>query len=103
MNPPDFTLDKIKFATGSPTFEKAVDLYDKSLQMHLPVVIPPRPAFPDKVAQRQQESLWNGALINGNKWSKELQKKMEKYLEISETQQLLLTIYPLPNFTTVAE
>ena len=27
MNPPDFTLDKIKFATDKPTFEKAVALY----------------------------------------------------------------------------
>ena len=27
MNPPDFTLDKIKFATDGPTFEKAVTLY----------------------------------------------------------------------------
>ena len=28
MNPPDFTLDKIKFATDKPTFEKAVGLYE---------------------------------------------------------------------------
>ncbi|OGK16673.1 hypothetical protein A2774_00020 [Candidatus Roizmanbacteria bacterium RIFCSPHIGHO2_01_FULL_39_12c] len=28
MNPPDFTLDKIKFATDEPTFEKAVKLYE---------------------------------------------------------------------------
>lgn len=28
MNPPDFTLDKIKFATDGPTFEKAVGLYE---------------------------------------------------------------------------
>ena len=28
MNPPDFTLDKIKFATDGPTFEKAVTLYE---------------------------------------------------------------------------
>ncbi len=28
MNPPDFTLDKIKFATDVPTFEKAVALYE---------------------------------------------------------------------------
>jgi len=28
MNPPDFTLDKIKFATDKPTFEKAVQLYE---------------------------------------------------------------------------
>lgn len=28
MNPPDFTLDKIKFATDAPTFEKAVKLYE---------------------------------------------------------------------------
>jgi len=27
--PPKFTLDKIKFATDAPTFEKAVDLYEK--------------------------------------------------------------------------
>lgn len=26
--PPDYDLDKIKFATGNPTFEKAVDLYE---------------------------------------------------------------------------
>ena len=28
MNPPDFTLDKIKFATDGPTLEKAVALYE---------------------------------------------------------------------------
>ncbi|HAZ29838.1 TPA: hypothetical protein DCY43_03815 [candidate division WWE3 bacterium] len=28
MNPPDFTLDKIKFATDGPTFEKAIALYE---------------------------------------------------------------------------
>jgi len=28
MNPPDFTLDKIKFATDGPTFEKAIMLYE---------------------------------------------------------------------------
>jgi len=28
MNPPDFTLDKIKFAADGPTFEKAVKLYE---------------------------------------------------------------------------
>jgi len=28
MNPPDFALDKIKFATDKPTFEKAVQLYE---------------------------------------------------------------------------
>lgn len=28
MNPPDFTLDKIKLATDGPTFEKAVVLYE---------------------------------------------------------------------------
>jgi uncharacterized Zn finger protein len=28
MNPPDFTLDKIKFATDGSTFEKAVGLYE---------------------------------------------------------------------------
>ena len=27
MNSPDFTLDKIKFATDGATFEKAVKLY----------------------------------------------------------------------------
>ena len=30
MNPPDFTLDKIKFATDSPTLEKAINLYESS-------------------------------------------------------------------------
>lgn len=28
MNPPDYNLDKIKFATDGPTFEKAVLLYE---------------------------------------------------------------------------
>jgi len=28
MNPPDFTLDKIKFATDGSTFEKAIGLYE---------------------------------------------------------------------------
>lgn len=28
MNPPDFTLDKIKFATDALTFEKVIKLYE---------------------------------------------------------------------------
>ena len=28
ITPPKFTLDKIKFATDRPTFEKAVELYE---------------------------------------------------------------------------
>ena len=28
MNPPDYNLDKIKFATDGSTFEKAVALYE---------------------------------------------------------------------------
>ena len=30
MNPPDFTLDKIKYKTDGQTFKKAVDLYQKN-------------------------------------------------------------------------
>ena len=50
----------------------------------LPVVIPPRAAFPDQVAARQQASLWDGEVKHGNRWSGELERELESALEVTE-------------------
>lgn len=52
-------------AAEHPVFEPA-----------LPVVIPPRAAFPDQVAARQQASLWDGQVKYGNRWSGELEREL---------------------------
>ncbi len=56
-------------AAEHPVFEPA-----------LPVVIPPRAAFPDQVAARQQASLWHGEVKHGNRWSEELERELESAL-----------------------
>lgn len=51
MNKPDFTLDKIKFATDGPTFEKAISLYgdgkvtrvEESIRSYTAVVVGTKP------------------------------------------------------------
>ncbi|MEO8289050.1 MAG: aminotransferase class I/II-fold pyridoxal phosphate-dependent enzyme [Chloroflexota bacterium] len=57
----------------------------------LPVVIPPRPARPDELADRHQEALWRGQLKNGNRWSTELGERLRCHLELEEDDELLLT------------
>jgi dTDP-4-amino-4,6-dideoxygalactose transaminase len=48
----------------------------------LPVVIPPRAAFPDQVAARQQASLWDGEVKYGNRWSGELERELASALGV---------------------
>jgi len=50
------------------------------LEPALPVVIPPRAAFPDQVAARQQASLWDGEVKYGNRWSRELEHELASAL-----------------------
>jgi dTDP-4-amino-4,6-dideoxygalactose transaminase/nucleoside-diphosphate-sugar epimerase len=57
----------------------------------LPVVLPPRPARPDEVGDRQQASLWTGSLKHGNRWSTELAQQLAKRLELDERHELHLT------------
>jgi dTDP-4-amino-4,6-dideoxygalactose transaminase/nucleoside-diphosphate-sugar epimerase len=57
----------------------------------LPVVVPPRPARPDEVADRQQACLWSGTLKHGNRWSEEVGQRLRKELELREDVQLLPT------------
>jgi dTDP-4-amino-4,6-dideoxygalactose transaminase/nucleoside-diphosphate-sugar epimerase len=57
----------------------------------LPVVVPPRPVFPELVAARQQESLWNGALKSGNRWSTELSIRLAETLQLPDSHDLLVT------------
>ena len=49
----------------------------------LPVVIPPRAAFPDQVAARQQASLWDGEVKYGNRWSGELERELASALGVA--------------------
>lgn len=57
----------------------------------LPVVLPPRPARPDELCDRQQASLWSGSLKHGNRWSTELAQQLAKRLELDERYELHLT------------
>lgn len=57
----------------------------------LPVVMPPRPTFPERVGDRQQACLWSGALKNGNQWSTELAARLAETLQLSAAQTLLVT------------
>jgi len=56
----------------------------------LPVVVPPRPARPDVLADRQQACLWTGRTKAGNRWSRELADRLAQRLEI-EDERLLVT------------
>jgi perosamine synthetase len=53
----------------------------------LPVVIPPRAAFPDQVAARQQASLWDGQVKYGNRWSGELERELASTLGVASEHQ----------------
>jgi dTDP-4-amino-4,6-dideoxygalactose transaminase/nucleoside-diphosphate-sugar epimerase len=57
----------------------------------LPVVVPPRPARPDQVADRQQACLWTGRTKAGNRWSRELARGLATRLEVDEARLLLTT------------
>jgi dTDP-4-amino-4,6-dideoxygalactose transaminase/nucleoside-diphosphate-sugar epimerase len=57
----------------------------------LPVVLPPRPARPDEVCDRQQACLWTGSLKSGNRWSTELAQQLAKKLELDERYEVHLT------------
>ncbi|HEX8862989.1 MAG TPA: aminotransferase class I/II-fold pyridoxal phosphate-dependent enzyme [Actinomycetes bacterium] len=57
----------------------------------LPVVLPPRPARPDEVCDRQQACLWSGSLKHGNRWSSELAQQLFLKLELDERHELHLT------------
>jgi dTDP-4-amino-4,6-dideoxygalactose transaminase/nucleoside-diphosphate-sugar epimerase len=49
----------------------------------LPVLIPPRAAFPDQVAARQQASLWAGEVKHGHRWSGELERELRSALAVA--------------------
>jgi dTDP-4-amino-4,6-dideoxygalactose transaminase/nucleoside-diphosphate-sugar epimerase len=57
----------------------------------LPVVIPPRPARPDELADRQQAALWTGRVKNGNRWSTELGERLHLSLGLGDGDELLVT------------
>jgi dTDP-4-amino-4,6-dideoxygalactose transaminase len=57
----------------------------------LPVVIPPRAAFPDQVAARQQACLWSGEIKHGNRWSEELRERLTKELDVGTDRTLVVT------------
>ena len=57
----------------------------------VPVVVPPRPARPDVVADRQSAALWRGALKAGQRWSTELAARVKNDLVGSSDREVLLT------------
>jgi len=57
----------------------------------LPVVIPPRPARPDEVADRQQAAIWTGRLKYGNQWTLEFQDRLRETLKLAAGDELLIT------------
>ncbi len=59
------------------------------LSRPLPVVIPPRPAEPDVVADRQQECLWTGRTKHGNRFSTALTEGVSKRLGVAPERVLL--------------
>jgi dTDP-4-amino-4,6-dideoxygalactose transaminase/nucleoside-diphosphate-sugar epimerase len=81
-----------------PFEESLADVVDRIQNEHaplfdppLPVVIPPRPARPDEVADRQQASIWTGRVKTGNRWSTELQDRLQRSLGLGEGDELLVT------------
>lgn len=57
----------------------------------IPVVIPPRPAYPDVLADRQQSLLWSGMVKYGNRWTTELREQLRMTLALERDDLLLLT------------
>ena len=56
----------------------------------LPVVVPPRAVLPDKVAARQQASLWSGQIKYGARWSRELQDQLAGELGADDGEHVVL-------------
>lgn len=57
----------------------------------LPVVVPPRPAIPEDVVQRQQDCLVSGEVKHGNRWTRELTERLSKELDLDDDHQALVT------------
>jgi dTDP-4-amino-4,6-dideoxygalactose transaminase/nucleoside-diphosphate-sugar epimerase len=88
-------------ATGfePPSLEDSLEAFVHTLRSErtplfapaIPVVVPPRPVFPDWVAERQQACLWGGALKSGNRWSAELRERLAETLQLPDSHDLLVT------------
>jgi len=82
-----------------PSLEDSLQAFVHALRSHrpplfrpsVPVVVPPRPAFPDRVADYQQACLWAGALKSGNRWSAELRERLVEALQLPDSHDLLVT------------
>jgi dTDP-4-amino-4,6-dideoxygalactose transaminase/nucleoside-diphosphate-sugar epimerase len=81
-----------------PLREALADVVDRIRNEHtplfdppLPVVIPPRPARPDELADRQQAALWSGRVKSGNRWSVELRERLHIALGLGDGDELLVT------------
>jgi dTDP-4-amino-4,6-dideoxygalactose transaminase/nucleoside-diphosphate-sugar epimerase len=57
----------------------------------VPVVLPPRAAYPDVVTGRQQAAQWSGAVKHGNRWTGELQDRLREILKLGEDRIVLAT------------
>ena len=68
-------------------------LSDAGPVVHPPlgVVVPPRPARPARIAERQQAALWSGAVKNGQRWSAELTRELAEALGLDDRRQVLAT------------
>jgi dTDP-4-amino-4,6-dideoxygalactose transaminase/nucleoside-diphosphate-sugar epimerase len=80
--------------------EDVVEAYVKALQNGgptpcrppVPIVVPPRPARPDVVANRQAEALWSGALKAGQRWSMQLTDELRQWLNVDPNRLVLSTV-----------
>jgi dTDP-4-amino-4,6-dideoxygalactose transaminase/nucleoside-diphosphate-sugar epimerase len=73
-----------------PRLARALAASPPLFSSSLPVIVPPRPARPDELADRQQAALWSGRTKAGNRWSRELARGLAERLEV-EDQRLLVT------------
>jgi dTDP-4-amino-4,6-dideoxygalactose transaminase len=57
----------------------------------LPAVIPPRPAYPELIAERQHAALCSGELKHGNRWTQELHGTLDKELDLRPEMSVVAT------------
>lgn len=65
--------------------------HGEQMAEQIPVVVPSRLAFPDLVADRQQQAIWTGQVKHGNRWSRQLAEQLRPALGLAPGDELLIT------------
>jgi dTDP-4-amino-4,6-dideoxygalactose transaminase/nucleoside-diphosphate-sugar epimerase len=73
-----------------PSLSRAAVLTPRLFSRELPVVLPPRPARPDVVADQQQYCMWRGQTKSGNQFTKALVRGVAERLDV-DVDRVLLT------------